>query len=29
MMDAYDGNVRIEDANPRGAVFVLTFQRAV
>ncbi|WP_276258271.1 ATP-binding protein [Haloglomus litoreum] len=28
MMDAYDGTVRIEDANPRGAVFVLTFERA-
>lgn len=28
MMDAYDGSVRIEDSNPRGAVFVLTFDRA-
>lgn len=28
MLDAYDGSVRIEDANSRGAVFVLTFDRA-
>jgi signal transduction histidine kinase len=27
MLEAYGGSVRIEDANPRGAVFVLTFQR--